>query len=216
MHTVGIAKILENIPRRNKMNTNRSWIVWLGVGILILAIALPLVVKVGGSYYRWGFNRNQVQNPNTPECPDCICKECETSPEGKVEEVNSSEMATCLYKAGSLGLPQDVASFVCKGTEGQVSERLTSGTIVPFGTITFDCQDTVWVLEDFSVPQTANYSFSYVGAEKNLLLSPFLLGTELGYASDCKTRVPFSVCYNTTDEGCELPAGVETEVFPTK
>lgn len=128
---------------------------------------------------------------------------------------NTQEQDSCLYQAGKLGLPTDIANTVCNGSEGQVSEQLTSGTKVPFGTITFDCESRVWVLKNFTVPSVASYAFNYKNAERNLLNAPFLVGSELGWSKDCKeNNVPFVVCYNTTDDGCKLPESVN--LFPTK
>jgi hypothetical protein len=127
----------------------------------------------------------------------------------------TQQQDSCLYQAGKLGLPTDIANTVCNGSEGQVSEQLPSGTKVPFGTITFDCESRVWVLKNFTVPSIASYAFSYENAERNLLNAPFLVGSELGWSKDCKeNNVPFVVCYNTTDDGCKLPESVN--LFPTK
>lgn len=120
----------------------------------------------------------------------------------------------CEERAKAKGIPADVIDIVCEGSLGQVSPQLPSGTRVSFGSITFDCQDTVWVLEDFTVPAIASYAFSYENGTQNLLDAPFMVGSELGYAADCETRVPFKVCYNTTDEGCQLPP--EVKLFPTQ
>ncbi len=128
---------------------------------------------------------------------------------------NTQEQDSCLYQAGKLGLPTDIANTVCNGSEGQVSEQLKPGTKVPFGTITFDCESRVWILRNFTVPSIASYAFNYVNAERNLLSAPFLVGSELGWSKDCKeNNVPFVVCYNTTDDGCKLPENVN--LFPTK
>jgi len=127
----------------------------------------------------------------------------------------TQQQDSCLYQAGKLGIPTDIANTVCNGSEGKVSEQLPSGTKVPFGTITFDCESRVWVLKNFTVPSVASYAFNYVNAERNLLSAPFLVGSELGWSKDCKeNNVPFVVCYNTTDDGCKLPESVN--LFPTK
>jgi len=37
----------------DKMNTNRNrWIGWVIAGVVVLALLLPVLVKVGGAYYR--------------------------------------------------------------------------------------------------------------------------------------------------------------------
>lgn len=175
---------------------------------LLIGLLVPVGYKIARNVWNWSLK----QEKQALVCPEC--KECGTSTV-VTEEKSSVKMDECLYTAGTLGLPEDVATYVCNGTEGKVSERLESGSKVPFGTITFDCQDTVWVLKDFTVPPFANYSFSYQNAERNLLNAPFLVGSELGWSSDCtQNNVPFKACYNTTDSGCELPSGAD--LFPTK
>ncbi|KUK76112.1 MAG: hypothetical protein XD93_1101 [candidate division WS6 bacterium 34_10] len=56
-----------------KSQKDFSWVVWLIVGILVIALLLPLIVKVGGSYYRWGFSRKDETSvvSNCQECPEC-------------------------------------------------------------------------------------------------------------------------------------------------
>jgi hypothetical protein len=61
----------------NNSQRGLSWIVWLLIGILVIALLLPLVVKVGGGYYRWGFGKSTkeevvFQCPPCPECPTAV------------------------------------------------------------------------------------------------------------------------------------------------
>jgi len=119
----------------------------------------------------------------------------------------------CYAKAAGLGAPADAMKAICDpvpGTNG-VSMRLTSGTKVSIGTITFDAEDRVWFLQDFVVPSMASYAFEYTGSERSIFDAPFVLGSELGWAND-GTRVPFKICWDTTSEGCIPP----TNLFPTK
>jgi hypothetical protein len=49
-----------------------SFWVWLIIGILVLALLLPLIVKIGGGYYRWGFGKStKVASSECLECPQC-------------------------------------------------------------------------------------------------------------------------------------------------
>jgi len=125
----------------------------------------------------------------------------------------TQEQDPCLYQAGKLGLPTDIATYVCNGKTGDVSLQLQSGTFVPFGTFTMDAESRVWILSDFTVPTVANYSFSYENAERNLLHAPFLVGSELGWKG--QERVPFTICYNFEGE-CSLPDEIISQLFPTK
>ena len=182
-----------------------SWVLWVVLAVLLVALLLPLIVKIGGSYYRWGFNKD-VREETSSECPKCPELEC---PE--VEDTKVSD--TCLFDAGKLGLPENVANSVCDGQWGDVSLQLQSGTFVPFGTFTMDAEHRVWVLFDFTVPNVANYSFDYTDAERNLLKAPFLIGSELGWKGE--ERVPFTVCYDFEGE-CSLPENIIAELFPTQ
>jgi hypothetical protein len=194
-----------------KSQKDFSWVIWLIGAIILIALLLPLIVKVGGSYYRWGFSRKEeiLAVSDCPECPEC------PAPTIIYEEVPTDEKVsdTCLFDAGKLGLLKDVANHVCNGKWGAVSPQLPSGTYVPFGTFTMDAEHRVWVLFDFTVPNVANYSFDYTDAERNLLQAPFLIGSELGWQGE--ERVPFTVCYDFEGE-CSLPENIIAEVFPTQ
>lgn len=113
---------------------------------------------------------------------------------------------TCEVKLSNMGAPVNTITAICNGTYGTVSQRLTSGTFVPIGSLTFDNEYRVWFLTDWKVPATANYSFSYEGAEKNFFDAPFVLGSELGYKNG--TRVPFEICWDVTSPNCKLPDGI--------
>lgn len=81
------------------------------------------------------------------------------------------------------------------------AKREPSGAIVPFGTITFDDEDRVWILRNFIVPPVANYSFSY--QYDTISSAPFFTGAELSP----KTGKEFRICYNVTGE-CEPPVEI--------
>ncbi len=117
----------------------------------------------------------------------------------------------CQKQAEQIGAPKEVVSAICDTapTGNGVSTRLTAGTKVEFGTITFDAEDRVWILQDFTVPPMANYAFEYAGAQRAILEAPFVVGSELGWAKD-GSRVPFKICFNVEGE-CTPPANL----FPT-
>jgi len=186
----------------------RRFFAWFGAilgVIVVLALLSPLLWRFWG----WGFS-SRSQN----ECP--VCQECVTNPipQDSFEKKDSAVIQdTCLYDAAKLGLPQEIATYVCEGIEGNVSQQLKTGDAVSFGTFTMDNEDRVWILYDFVVPAVANYSFSYEDAERNLLQAPFILGSELGWKGT--ERVPFTVCYDFEGD-CFLPADIVSQLFPTK
>lgn len=77
-----------------------------------------------------------------------------------------------------------------------------SGDIVPIGTITFDNEYRVWILEGFIVPSVANYSFSYPSYDA-ISSAPFFNGAELS-----PTGKEFRICYDVTGE-CEPPVEIK-------
>ena len=110
---------------------------------------------------------------------------------------------TCEVKLTNMGAPAKTIAAICNGTNGTVSQRLTSGTYVPIGSLTFDNEYRVWFLTDWKVPTRANYSFSYKDAEKNFFDAPFVIGSELGYGLNGE-RVPFKVCWDVTSQDCQI------------
>lgn len=175
------------------------------IGLLVLGLIIPVGYRLLSGVWNWGFG---FSNSNTA-ISEPVCQENEIAP------VVSKEIQadTCLYEAGRLSFPSEIASKICNGTTGNVSLQLPSGTQVPFGTYTRDAEWRVWILTGFTVPESANYSFSYEDAERQLLKAPFILGSELGW-KDGK-RVPFQVCYNFEGE-CSLPPEIVSSLFPTK
>ena len=119
----------------------------------------------------------------------------------------------CEAKAEELGAPSEMVKAICDANPigNGVSDRLPVGTEVVIGSITFDKENRVWFLEDFTTPSIANYAFSYEGSEQALFQAPFATGTELGYGKD-GTRVPFKICWDVTSNGCIPPA----DLFPTQ
>ena len=172
--------------------------------VVVLVLLVAVLAPLAWRYWHWGFNTN-AQVPE--ECPACVCNTA-NSPVSPVEDDDFN----CKAKAEAIGAPPAMVRALCvpAGT-GSVSDRLPVGTEVEIGTITFDAEDRVWVLQNFVTPAMANYSFEYTGAELKLFEAPFVLGSELGWAED-GTRVPFKICWDTTSEGCIPP----TELFPTK
>lgn len=176
------------------------------VGLLILGLIVPTGYWLLSRVWGWGFDKNErTSSTEVFECPDCVCP-TEVTPRTEVSD-------NCLFDAGQLDLPKDVANYVCDGKWGEVSLQLQSGKSVPFGTFTMDAEHRVWILFDFTVPPTANYSFSYENSERNLLKAPFLVGSELGWKGE--ERVPFTVCHDFQGE-CFLPENIVAELFPTQ
>ncbi len=171
--------------------------------VLLAAVLAPLAWK----YWQWGFGESH-DVAKCPECPACISNA--TSEDENLQQ----EYAICKAELQSRGAPANMVSAFCvPNGKGSVSNRLTSGTKVSLGTITFDAQSHVWVLKDFVVPEFANYTFEYQGAESRLILAPFWTGSELGWQGD--ERVPFVVCWDF-EGACALPQGItEQDLFPT-
>lgn len=184
------------------MKTFLRFALFVLIGILILGLIIPTGYRLLSGVWNWGFNHS---NQITKECPACVCG-------NSVNPAPVEEEFDCKAAAEAIGAPPEMVRGLCvpAGT-GSVSDRLPVGTEVTIGTITFDAEDRVWVLQNFVTPAMANYSFEYKGAELKLLKAPFVLGSELGWADD-GTRVPFKICWDTTSEGCKPP----TELFPTK
>ena len=163
--------------------------------LIIMALIVPLGIKFFGWYWGWAFGSHQSATTADPI-------------------VNEQPVSTdCYVKAAKLDAPANVIKAICDavpGTNG-VSQRLPSGTKVSIGTITFDAENRVWFLQEFTVPSMASYAFEYKGAEQQLFYAPFVLGSELGYGKNGE-RVPFEICWDVTSEGCVPP----TELFPTK
>ena len=173
-------------------------------GLLILGLIVPVGYRLLSGVWNWGFGTsNETSQP-------VVCQENSSVPAVDSKNVQTD---TCLYDAGKLNLPTDIANYVCDGTFGSVSLQLQSGTFVPFGTFTMDAESRVWILSDFTVPSIANYSFDYTNARRNLLQAPFLVGSELGWEG--QERVPFTVCYNFEGD-CFLPDEIVSQLFPTK
>lgn len=175
------------------------------VVLLVLGLVIPVGYRLLSGVWNWGFGLANTASTNQP-----VCREENLEPVVVSEQVQTDD---CLYEAGRLGFPSEIASKICNGTTGNVSLQLQSGTFVPFGTFTMDAESRVWILSDFTVPAVANYSFSYENAERNLLKAPFVLGSELGWKGT--ERVPFMVCYDFKGE-CSLPDEVVSQLFPTK
>jgi len=183
------------------MKTILRTVLFVLIGLLILGLVVPVGYRLLSGVWQWGFGSVKTVNQES------VCQEKEIAPVvGK--EIQAD---TCLYDAGKLNFPTNIATYVCNGTTGDVSLQLQSGTQVPFGTYTRDNEWRVWILTGFTVPQSANYSFSYQGAERQLLKAPFVLGSELGWKDG--ERVPFQICYNFEGD-CSLPADIVSELFP--
>jgi hypothetical protein len=182
---------------KKKSNNWIIWIAWTVVAVLFISIAWALFPPLWGKI-------TQKAEIATTQCPVCACD----TDALLIKEAYDN----CKVKAEAIGAPPEMVKAICipAGT-GSVSDRLPVGTEVKIGTITFDAEDRVWVLQNFVTPKMANYSFEYIGAEMKLFEAPFVVGSELGWADD-GTRVPFKICWDVTSVGCLPPA----DLFPTK
>ena len=111
---------------------------------------------------------------------------------------------SCLDRAKLIDAP--IGSSICKEpVSGSPALRVESGSQVVFGTITFDSETRVWILERFIVPSYANYSFDYNGREQNVLDAPFVVGSEKNPVDGEN----FQICWETESEGCIPPTKIE-------
>jgi len=110
----------------------------------------------------------------------------------------------CLDRAAQIGAP--INSAICTApTSGSPAVQVQSGSQVEFGTITFDSETRVWILQNFVVPSYANYSFDYTGREQSVLNAPFVTGSELNPVNN----QPFTICWDVTSDGCVPPTEIE-------
>ncbi len=227
---------------------NKVWKVFLLLVILFVigVFAIPAAYKLGRTTYAWGFGAPKVQqvgqqtNVQTQmlgSCPACPSTTTVVESFNKTDCMNSvfERMAFRRYgvKLDPL-IPNNIP--MCSkaiGPDNGIS-NFAPGTVIPYGTITFDLQDRVWVLSNFRVPETANYNTAYVingqqtienpvTKEKlsintaldnpgNIFNSPFWTKTELGYFPD-HSRVDFKVCMNFEGD-CKLPDNLIYEMTP--
>ncbi len=180
------------------------------IALVVFLVGALLVSGCGVLTSKSGFTDDYIQS-----CYDLGglmskdgCVLCGGSNCGNKNSPAENTDISCEVELARMGAPDGTIEAICSGSYGTVSERLTSGTYVQIGSLTFDAEDTVWFLMDWKVPSTANYSFSYENAEKNFFDAPFVVGSELGYAKD-GTRVPFKICWEVESENCKLPKGVK-------
>lgn len=111
--------------------------------------------------------------------------------------------ASCKAAAQEIGAP--IGSSICdKPVSDAPALRATSGSEIAFGTITFDSETRVWVLENFVVPTAASYSYDYAGREQNVLSAPFVVGSEKNPVNGEN----FRICWNTEGD-CTPPVAIE-------
>lgn len=111
---------------------------------------------------------------------------------------------TCEDRAKMINAP--IGSSICEApTLGAPATRVQSGSQIVFGTITFDAETRVWILEKFVVPNYANYAYDYEGRESNVLDAPFVVGSELNPVNGEK----FTICWETTSDGCVPPTEIQ-------
>lgn len=177
------------------------------LGGLIVALALsfliPVIWKAGRSVYPavygWAFgpDKTATSAPATAETQVPAV----SNPAVQPVVVTSSD---CLDRAAKLGAP--INSAICTApTSGLPAMQVKSGSQVVFGTITFDSETRVWILQKFVVPSYANYSFDYSGREQSVLNAPFATGSELSPVNN----KPFTICWDVTSNGCVPPTKIE-------
>lgn len=187
--------------------------------VLVILLALGLsscsdkkeaIVEYSKDYQESCFDVGGLMGPNgcvlttCTECPICEITE-DTEAEAKVIPVVEGN---CVERAKLLGAP--VGSAVCTAvTLDKPAIRVQTGSKVAFGTITFDAETRVWILENFTVPSFANYSYDYTGRESYVLDAPFAVGAEKNPVNGKN----FDICWNIEGD-CALPEGVN--LFPTK
>jgi hypothetical protein len=188
------------------------------VVLVLLALALSACTSkkeapaYSSDYEQACFDMGGLMGPN-----GCVLQVADAPPapadSPQVESPVSAPASDCVKRAEEIGAPKDIVSAICDATPSGngVSLRLPVGTLVEIGTITFDAEDRVWFLQNFTTPSMANYAFEYKGSEQSLFNAPFVVGSELGYGKD-GTRVPFRICWDVTSDGCIPPA----DLFPTK
>lgn len=211
----------------------RNWkklIGWVIAGIVLL-LFIPFLIKGYGKWYNDAFVTNQQHDANnqvqqsmlatlqalqaaqaaqaaqpqvTPQAP--IIPEGDDQTGGGVPTVIPVVVGVnCFERATLIGAP--VGSNVCKApVSGAPAAPVQAGSHVGFGTITFDAETRVWILENFIVPSTfASYSYDYTGREQNVLDAPFVTGGQLSPVN----QQPFNICWDTTSNGCVPPTVIE-------
>lgn len=154
------------------------------VGSVILAAMIVTIIVLAAAVHR----ANTVASTAATETP---ASATETD-------------AECVAKAKTIGAP--LGSSICNAPiSNDPVVRAVSGDKIGFGTITFDAETRVWILEKFVVPSYANYSFDYTGREQYVLNAPFVVGSELSPV----TGQPFEICWDTTSNGCIPPVKIE-------
>lgn len=184
---------------------NKLWkvLIWIAVAVIVVTLVIPALWRLGSATFNWAWgkpNTQQVDSGTTqgtcPICPDCQSVDEPAKVQEPVELVAVVD-STCIEKASKIGAP--IGSSICKPpTSSEPAKRMTSGQKIAFGTFTVDAETRVWILENFIVPNQANYSYDYTGREQNVLNAPFVFGSELNPVNG----EPFKICFDTISEGC--------------
>lgn len=108
----------------------------------------------------------------------------------------------CWSRADAIGAPW--WSSICDTpTADTPAKRVQSGDFVGFGTFTVDGETRVWILENWYVPSSANYSYDYSLNPQAVLNAPFVVGSETNPVDGG----PFRICFHT-DGPCKLPVAI--------
>ncbi|MGI6484535.1 MAG: hypothetical protein ACOX0R_02850 [Candidatus Dojkabacteria bacterium] len=211
---------------------------------LVCILVIPGVYKLGKTTFDWAWGQPvvQVQQPDVA-CPSCPVCPSSTDTEEKFDTMACMDKVIKRIKVRRENIRQEElqtlipqATAMCQQeNNGQPGiSNFIPGTIIPYGTITFDLEDRVWILENFRVPSVANYNTAYIISGEhtvydpvtkeryniqtdisnpaNIFLSPFWMQTELGWLKDY-SRVDFKVCYNFKGD-CALPQSLIDEMTP--
>lgn len=175
------------------------------VAILVIAMLVFVLLSCGlisATFLGW-------QSLNTTKAP--VAEETALAEEAKdsttIEDpdvVPVQTGPTCEDRAKLINAP--IGSSICKApVSGTPAMRAQSGSQITFGTITFDAETRVWILEKFVVPSFASYAFDYNGREQNVLDAPFVVGSEKNPVDGQN----FKICWDTTSDGCVPPTVIE-------
>ncbi|MDD4382071.1 MAG: hypothetical protein PHE21_01860 [Candidatus Dojkabacteria bacterium] len=182
----------------------KFWAIFVVViaSLVILGIVSPLMWR----YWVWGFDINKSEDVTTEvQASANASASCNIEAEEKVVEAEEGDQ--CFVQAESLGIPTDIATYICTMPQNnqKAPEQMPSKSKVTFGSITFDSETRVWVLRNFIVPNQANYTFDHSGRERRILGAGFYTGSELSPVNGDM----FKVCYDTTSDGCIPPYSIE-------
>ena len=220
-------------PQQNWFKRNLKALIIAAVALILFILLLPFLTRAYNDFYNSTVSNNQVQDANNQENANLLATvqamqaaeaaraaQPQATPQAAVVIPQMTDDQTgggtpdvipvvvgvnCFERATLIGAP--VGSNVCKAPlSGAPAQPVQAGSRVGFGSITFDSETRVWILENFIVPSTsANYSYDYTGREQNVLDAPFVTGGQVSPVN----QQPFNICWDVTSDGCVPPAAIE-------